>query len=486
MHRVLLVSCISLLFAPTGASADAPGLIPPVDAVVERPFAGPEVVWGSGHRGIDYAVETGTAVRAAGPGTVKFAGPVAGALAVTIDHGNGVETTYSFLSEVLVASEATVSAGTWIGRAGEAHPGEGGGLHFGTKVEGGYVDPADHLVALDVGDAVSLVPVAPENARPRDGSAVSGRSPGPCRERGRLSAATRPPNGNVAVAVAGIGSHTQGDMAADMYEHGPELLGYPENRIYRYSYRGTDGPDLHEPYVSEDTHGDLVSAARRLRDQMREIARLHPGAAVDLIAHSQGGVVARAYLQLVAERWGSELPPVEHLVTFSTPHEGAPLAGAAEGLAEDTVVGGPFLRLLSKVVDVLPEPRSEAVTQLAPGSDLMRTLAAEDLPFGTRALTLAIPHDAVVPADRTDIEGSKRVVVSPRGLNGHSSIVSSSEARALAFSFLAGGADPCKSTWDTWGPRLGWLVSSAEGSLPALFRGLEHNLLGPAAGLLGR
>lgn len=484
MRRLLAASCISLLFVSNPARADAPGLIPPVGAPVERHFSGPQMVWGSGHRGIDYAVGPGTAVRAAGAGTVSFAGPVAGALAVTIDHHNGIETTYSFLSEVLVAPEATVSSGTWIGRAGEAHPGGGGGLHFGVKVEGAYVDPADHLVPLDVGDALSLVPVVPGDTRTREGPTASARSPGPCRQRGRLSVATRPPNDNVAVAVAGIGSHTQGNIAADMYEQGPELLGYREDRIYRFSYRGTDGPDLHEPYESQDTYRDLLSAARLLRDQMRGIARSHPGAAVDLIAHSQGGVVARAYLQLVADRWDPALPSVEHLVTFSTPHEGAPLAGAAGALSDDTVTGGPFLRLLSKVVDALPDPRSEAVAQLAPDSGLMRTLAAEDLPFGTRALTLAIPHDAVVPVDRTDIEGSTQAVVSPRGLNGHSSILSSSEARALAFSFLAGGADPCKSGWDTWGRRLGWLVSTGEGALPALFEGLEHNLLGPGAGLL--
>ena len=45
------------------------------------------------------------------------------------------------------------------------------------------------------------------------------------------------------IAVAGIGSHTAGGLSADMYEHGPEWLGYPADRVYRFSYRGIDGPE---------------------------------------------------------------------------------------------------------------------------------------------------------------------------------------------------------------------------------------------------
>ena len=490
-RSIVLVFFLLISAADPLAAEGSRWLIPPVDAVVSRAFDAPGATWGPGHRGIDYAVVSGTAVRASGSGKVTFAGRVADVLAVTIDHGSGLETTYSRLSAILVSPDQVVGEGTWIGRAGEAHPGEGGGLHFGVKLEGAYVDPVDHLMPLNASGAFGLVPVIPEEARAAleerfERALPLGAMPGPCRDRDRLTVTRNPPNHNVAVAIAGIGSRTKGALSADMYENGPELLGYPESRIYRFSYRGTDGPDLHEPYESTDTYGDLIGAALGLREQMRAIALLHPGAKVDLIAHSQGGVVARAYLQLVADRFEPTVPQVEHLVTFSTPHEGAPLAGSAMELMEDTLMGGPLLDAASGAIDVLPDPRSDAVEQLAPDSDLMRSLAAQDLPFGTRALTMTIPHDVVVPADRTDLEGTESVVVAPAGLNGHSAIVSSSEARALAYSFLAGGAAPCGGAWDDWGRRIGRLVGAAEGALPTLVRGLEDRLLGPIAGLLRR
>ena len=86
-------------------------------------FEEPRLDWGPGHRGIDYGVVAGTQVRAAAFGTVSFAGSVAGILAVTIDHGRGLESTYSQLAEVSVEAGDVVAAGTWIGVAGASHSG---------------------------------------------------------------------------------------------------------------------------------------------------------------------------------------------------------------------------------------------------------------------------------------------------------------------------------------------------------------------------
>nr|MBA2311946.1 M23 family metallopeptidase [Actinomycetota bacterium] len=101
--RSLLASAlIAALFGPAGQAdaTAAPWLAPPLDSTISRYFQAPAGEWGSGHRGIDYVVMPGAQVRAAAPGIVTFAGPVAGVLAVTIDHTDGLETTYSQLSEI--------------------------------------------------------------------------------------------------------------------------------------------------------------------------------------------------------------------------------------------------------------------------------------------------------------------------------------------------------------------------------------------------
>jgi murein DD-endopeptidase MepM/ murein hydrolase activator NlpD len=69
---------------------------------------------------------------------VIFAGQVAGVVWVTVDHGGGLRTTYGPLRRVLVRRGTTVAPGTPIASAA-------GPLHFGVRVDGRYVDPANLL-----------------------------------------------------------------------------------------------------------------------------------------------------------------------------------------------------------------------------------------------------------------------------------------------------------------------------------------------------
>jgi hypothetical protein len=470
--RAAIAVFIALL--PIEAHAvEPPWFVPPVGGVVARRFQAPEIDWGPGHRGIDYRVPAGSVVGAAGSGLVTWAGEVAGFPSVTIQHEGRLETTYSILSTISVAEGDEVVAGQWIGRVGEAHPGEGSGLHFGVKLEESYVDPEGYLGPTDVAAAIHLVPLVWEP--PRGMGDVFDIEPGPqswdpqCLPRTSISRAAEPPNGNVAIAVAGIGSHTAGGLSADMYEHGPEWLGYPETRVYRFSYRGIDGPGLHHPYTATDTYGDLVVAAKKLRSLVEHVAELHPGRRIDLIAHSQGGIVARAFLELVADGSDWSSPRVEHLVTFATPHTGADAASLVEAL-DRTVWGRRVVDELSRWSrsgGSLPDPRSAAVEQLAPGSDLMDRLGERTL-FGTRVLALAIPHDVVVPANRALLDGATSRVVAPAGLNGHSAIVTSEEARGIAYGFLRDAAASCETGWDWVGPLMGGLVGGIERNLASL------------------
>lgn len=472
MHRPLRTAFLALvLFATQGAAARAGGadwLIPPVDGLVVRGFEQPSSLYGPGHRGIDLQVPAGTAVRAAGAGTVTFAGPVAGVLAITILHPQGMETTYSDLSRVLVRPGDTVEQGRWIGRSGESHEGDEG-LHFGVKVGGTYVDPVGSFGPVDAGSAVHLVPLGDSLHESEGGER--------CVAGADLTGIPKPPNGNIAVAIAGIGSKTEGGVSADMYEQGPRFLGYRSKRIFNFSYRGTSGPRLHQPYATTDTFGDLRVAAQGLRDLLVEIAHRHPGVPVDLIAHSQGGIVARAMLELGAKAWDEGLPRIEHLVTFATPHQGVPAAAAIEDLRDGTASGRYVLGAASRWSRSgapIPDPNSVAAAELAPGSDLMSDLGERDVLWGTQVLALGIPNDVVVPADRAAWPGKLSRVVPPGGgLWGHGAIVSSPAARGLAYDFLRDRPQPCPTGWDTWGPRVGRVIGLEERLLPGFYGGAE-------------
>jgi hypothetical protein len=468
LKRFAAVAIAILRAAPVSAADANAWLIPPVDALMSRPFQAPTDRYGPGHRGVDFSVASGTAVRAAADGFVKFAASVAGVQAVTLAHDAGVETTYTDLAEILVDEGEAVRQGQWIGRAGTAHAGSPG-LHLGAKIGGEYVNPATLLGPTDASSAVRLVALD-EEAVPADGSDRE------CAARKDLASAEAPPNENIAVAIAGIGSRTQGKVSAEMYEQGPEYLGYPRGRIFRFSYRGIDGPRLHEPYSTVDTFGDLKVAASRLRTLLVRIGRRHPGVPVDLIAHSQGGVVARALLSLGSRSWDPHMPRVDHLVTFATPHQGAPASGAVATLGE-TATGGLLLGGLSRWANgggPLPDPLSAAARQMEPGSELMDELAATDVMWGTQVLTLGIPNDVVVPADRALWPEKLGRVVPPRAAWGHGSIVSSPAARGLAYDFLRGNSNPCATAWDSWGPQVGRAVGAVETTWPRAYGLVEE------------
>ena len=131
----------------------------PVEGPVLRSFELPEGPFGAGHRGIDIAAPVGTAVRAAAEGVVAFAGPVAGSLFVSIDHLDGVRTTYSWLSSVRVRAGDQVMEGAVIGASGVGHPGvDPAHLHFGARYAGEYLDP---MLLLARSSLVGLIRLAP-------------------------------------------------------------------------------------------------------------------------------------------------------------------------------------------------------------------------------------------------------------------------------------------------------------------------------------
>lgn len=121
------------------------------DAPDDNPFA-------PGHRGIDVAAPTGTAVRASAPGTVSFAGSVVGNRSVTVDHGEGIRTTYSFLKETKVTKGQKVDLGTVVGLVGAGHPGRTGEahVHLSARRNGVYFDPIELYLGTDIAGLLSI------------------------------------------------------------------------------------------------------------------------------------------------------------------------------------------------------------------------------------------------------------------------------------------------------------------------------------------
>ncbi|MGV1004338.1 MAG: M23 family metallopeptidase [Candidatus Nanopelagicales bacterium] len=127
-----------------------------------RGYDPPAHQWLAGHRGIDLRSSPGQTVRAAGSGTVSFAGILAGRYVVSIDHGE-LRTSYEPVKPTVSKGER-VGAGEVIGEIapGSGHCGTGSCLHFGVRRGKTYLDP---LLLLAGWQAV-LRPPQPRGLQP--------------------------------------------------------------------------------------------------------------------------------------------------------------------------------------------------------------------------------------------------------------------------------------------------------------------------------
>jgi murein DD-endopeptidase MepM/ murein hydrolase activator NlpD len=85
---------------------------------------------------------------------------VAGALWISIDHLDGVRTSYGYLSSIGVTKGEAVTRGQVIAASGSGHPGSPvPHLHFGARFGGAYIDPMLLLVPLDFSPLIRLGPL---------------------------------------------------------------------------------------------------------------------------------------------------------------------------------------------------------------------------------------------------------------------------------------------------------------------------------------
>ncbi|MGW7293232.1 murein hydrolase activator EnvC family protein [Streptomyces xiamenensis] len=142
------------LAEPAGGGAS---WVAPVEQyTLSASFAQNGGMWSSAHTGQDFAVPTGTPVRAIGSGTVVSVscGDAFGN-SVIIDHGNGYYSQYAHLSLTEVAEGSRIAVGQRLGLSGSTGNSTGPHLHFEIRLTpyvGSAIDPApwlrDHGVTL--------------------------------------------------------------------------------------------------------------------------------------------------------------------------------------------------------------------------------------------------------------------------------------------------------------------------------------------------
>lgn len=116
---------------------------------IVKKFLIPEHFTASKHRGIDIAVSSVDAIYAPADGIISFHGPVAGRTVMTIDHLNGLLSTFDPIASVLRTGDL-VRAGDVLGTVETAnaipHCQDGPlCIHFGVRFNGKYVHPL-HLI----------------------------------------------------------------------------------------------------------------------------------------------------------------------------------------------------------------------------------------------------------------------------------------------------------------------------------------------------
>lgn len=155
---VTLAACLMAGVAPADAYVD-PSTGQPTATGVIRAFDKPERNWLPGHRGVDLHLPVGAEVLAAGDGVVAFVGVVAGTPTLSIDHPDGIRTTYQPVhARVAVGDE--VREGQGVGTLG--HPtDQWPGLQWGARTgRDEYINP---LSLLDA-PTIRLKPVRPAGA----------------------------------------------------------------------------------------------------------------------------------------------------------------------------------------------------------------------------------------------------------------------------------------------------------------------------------
>ena len=121
--------------------------VTPVSGVITSRFGSRESIRSSAHKGLDIGAPKGTPIKAAGAGTVIYAGYNDGGYGylVQISHGSGVQTYYAHCSKLYVSTGDKVEAGDTIAAVGSTGRSTGNHLHFEVVKNGVKLNPQHYL-----------------------------------------------------------------------------------------------------------------------------------------------------------------------------------------------------------------------------------------------------------------------------------------------------------------------------------------------------
>lgn len=468
LTRIAVAVLATFLLAAADDAAAVVGYAPPVGGEVVDRWRPPSSRYGSGNRGIDLSTAPAETVRASADGTVVFAGRIGSASHVVVLHADGIRTSYSFLAEVAVRRGARVAQGDAVGTAAGAtvHFGaRAGDEYVDPTVLLGAGPPRVHLVPADlrdplaewrerrslidqlvgtgaavigaVGDLRLPAPRVPAFVRDRwrrfdEGVRAVGHALNVPHQRAArrrriervredqrdctpstVVTPTRLPERRIAILVGGLGS-SSGHAAVLRVD--TDALGYRDGDVAQFSYAGgqSSGDRRLEGITVRDygpaaTWTDLEESGARLRELLVDVAAAHPGVPVDLIAHSQGGIVVRAALD-GADTWDPTMPVVANVVTLGSPHHGAVLATAGNVIGI-TPQGERFLEGVQRVSLGAAPAAERSTQQLASYSHLIDDLGDRSLPAGTRVTSIAATGDLTVDDQLSAIDHATNVAV---------------------------------------------------------------------------
>lgn len=142
--NLILCAWLLVLFAAPAAAWVDPTTGEPHPTHVTRRAAIPEKNWQPGHRGVDLGARPGSDILAAESGVVAYVGTIVGTPVVSIDHADGIRTTYQPV-HARVAVGDSVGEGDIIGtlaRPTSQFAREHAGLHWGARTgPDSYIDP---------------------------------------------------------------------------------------------------------------------------------------------------------------------------------------------------------------------------------------------------------------------------------------------------------------------------------------------------------
>lgn len=197
------------------------------------------------------------------------------------------------------------------------------------------------------------------------------------------------------------------------------------------SYRAAGIADVRVAPLIDHAFGDIEENAQVLA----RFLELVPSPC-DLVGHSEGGLICRAYINL-----HGGLDRVAHLVTLGTPHGGLPVADHVQAVISRAPSGSRIAAAWqARLAPLLSGLSTGALQQMMRGSEFLRALdAAGPTPAPTRYLAIGSRHDGLCPfsgAFLPDDHNVANVAIDDGWVRGNHLSIASTNERCFAATMM--------------------------------------------------